>query len=147
MFNGIKPYSEALNGNKILILGNHDRGPYHTGYASWTVMDGIYVRDAEMSYKLLGYEHDDHLSAVVLDIDGKRYMFSHYPVYDENQFDRRNPKILPRMKALEEVYEILNCDFNVHGHTHSKSSTFKDSINVSVECLPGLKPIKIKNIL
>jgi len=42
--------------------------------------------------------------------------------------------------------ETFNCKLNIHGHTHSKNSSFKNSINVSVEHL-NLKPILLVDLL
>ena len=74
-------------------------------------------------------------------------MFSHYPVYDDNQYDRKNPKIAPRMETLENIYDLMDCDYNIHGHTHSNHSTFNKSINVSIEHLPDWKPVRLERIL
>ena len=145
-FQGVKQYTEMLNGNKILIIGNHDKTPKGQKYKDWTVVDGIYVRGPELSSKLLGYDYDEMLSAIVLDIDDTRYMFSHYAVWDDNKFDRENKRIAPRMDELDNLFEVLNCDYSVHGHTHSKLSSFPNSINVSLEHL-DFKPQKLSTII
>lgn len=144
-FKGVEPYSNRLNGEKVLIIGNHDKHPSNKSYESWTIIDGIYVH-GDMSAKLLGYDYDAWLSALLIDINDTRYMLSHYPVYDENQYDRKNPKIVPRMNTLEEIYEYFECDFSIHGHTHSKVSSYKNSINVCAEHL-DFTPKRLKAIL
>ena len=64
------------------------------------------------------------------DIDDNRVLFSHFPVFDNNSYDKKYQKIT---NILNRIFILTHCKINIHGHTHSKSSNFQDSINVSVE--------------
>ena len=151
-FKKVQEYTDSLKGDKILILGNHDDFPYREKYKDWEVVDGIYY-SGEFTHKILGsnkYEYnDDMLSAVVKDININgieyRFLFSHYPVFDNDQYDRKNPNIVPRMNRLEEVFNEYNCDFNVHGHTHSIQPDFNKCINASLEQIK-FKPIELAEL-
>jgi len=147
-FNGVAGYIEKLNGNIIFIMGNHDSAPRGDKWKNATVIRGVFINDGKYVSRLQDKKFTDDvlLSALIMDLDGKRYLFSHYALFNADDWDRKNKKIAPRIKYLEELYKHYKCDYNIHGHLHSENSTFENSINVSFEHL-GFKPQKIKNIL
>lgn len=118
--------AKKLKGNITLIIGNHDK-PKHIEYYNqlgWKIIEGI-VLDIDNSKELLKstqYKFSPEqmnnrlLSCIVTDINGQRVMFSHFPVFDDNPYDKKFSEIT---NILEEVYVTAECDMNIHGHTHS----------------------------
>jgi len=147
-FNGVADYIEKLNGNIIFIMGNHDSAPRGSKWEKATVIRGVFINDGRYVSRLQDKKFTDDvlLSALIMDLNGKRYLFSHYALFNIDDWDRKNKKIAPRIKYLEQLYNHYKCDYNVHGHLHSENSTFENSINVSFEHL-DFKPQKLKNIL
>jgi calcineurin-like phosphoesterase family protein len=76
----------------------------------------------------------------------KKCLFSHYPVYNDDEWDLKNKMIAPRIKLLETIFTTNECNLNVHGHIHSNDSAFRYSRNVSFEKI-GFRPIKLSTIL
>lgn len=142
-FKNIQHYIQQLSGNKILILGNHDRkGKEVYKSDSLTVIRGLII---DYNNYYLKYENSDPLlSGVIKLINNKEVLFSHYPVFSEREYE--SEKILERKKIFEDFYNDFCCDINIHGHLHSKTSSFADAINVSAE-QTGLKPVKIGDLL
>jgi len=140
---------EELNGRIILILGNHDGNSKNTKYNKATVVDGSYMflksyTDDTILCKIV--DEDEKNSSLIIEIGGKTVMFCHYALFNKNgEWDYKNPKIAPRIKYLESIYSMLDCDVNVHGHLHSSISTFDKSINCSLEHIE-FKPTKIKDL-
>lgn len=152
-FKNIQEVQHKLNGRKILILGNHDRKGNQTYSAFEFVIKGLWVQ--------AGITHDHYLHSAMTDeltsmliknINGKRVMFSHYPVCEtELRWAEGRPpsKISDRLLIAKDLYYDYGCQVNVHGHTHSKCMVDRDTRvfkNVSLENI-GMKPVKIKNII
>jgi calcineurin-like phosphoesterase family protein len=143
-----------LNGNKILLIGNHDRTNYLKKLdKSWKIIDKIEI-DLNNEFKneiLNKLNNNFKLSqkekrlqvCYITEINETRILFSHFPLYDNNQYDLKYQNIV---KSLEFLYESFNCQVNIHGHIHSHDSAFKNSINVSIEKL-DFNPVKLKNLL
>ena len=145
-FGAVAAFSQMLNGTKIIVLGNHDDKPYKQKWkdGGWLVVDGFFTELHNLVFKL---EYDDDMfSGFVKDFPSGRFLFSHYPVFDTDEWDRKNQMIAPRIEKLEELYTRFRCNKSIHGHIHSNKCAFKDSINVSFECL-GFKPKKLKDFL
>ena len=138
----IKIWAKRLNGNIILIKGNHDRGSY-AFYKELGIdlIEGVHL--------LLGGTYDlintpKHVNALITELASKRIMFSHFPVENYIEHDLYYK---PATEKLFEIFEKYNCDINIHGHVHSHSiqeSPF--CINASIE-VTDFKPARIKNIL
>lgn len=145
-FKEVANVSKRLNGNKTIILGNHDDKPFKQKWVDgrWAIVNGVYFKSPKML--TVSIHKDPMLSGLVMDILGERVLFSHYPLFEADDWDRNNKLIVPRIEYLEEIYKFYNCTKNIHGHTHSKKSIFKDSINVSFEQI-NFKPVKIKDLL
>lgn len=150
-FKGITNYLPRLNGNIILVLGNHDRKPQVDAYSSITVLDGCYINLNEVLTKVV--TSSDKLynlfSGLVIEVNDKRILFSHYPVFNSdkiNEYDHKNPNISPRISLLENIFSSNNCDLNIHGHIHSGNNAFKNSKNVSLENI-NFKPIRLGDLL
>lgn len=144
-FSAVAEFIKVLNGNIIVVLGNHDDKPTAQKWHGCDIFNGLYIEMGEDIYKLDG-EDDPMFSGFIKDFNGERYLFTHYPVFDNDEWDRKNKKIAPRVRRFEQIYEAQGCDWNIHGHTHSNDSSFEKSINVSFEQI-GFKPIKLGTLL
>ncbi len=154
--NNILSLSKSLQGEKILLVGNHDnfKDIEHLRNDGWKIIDTIVI-DLENSYEVelilkikkikstLSQKLQRLLCCYICDIEQKRVMFTHFPLFDDNEYDIN---FKPITDILEEIYLYLNCDYNIHGHTHSKKAKENCCINVSVENFE-LKPVKIKELL
>ncbi len=104
--NVFKAYMQRLNGRKMLILGNHDRG-----YGA--MVDAGFDLVMEESF---------------MKIAGKNCRLKHYPYIDaepkdcrkDDRFKDRRP---PRVKG-----EVL-----LHGHTHSHKKVFENMVHVGCD--------------
>jgi len=134
----------SLNGRKILLVGNHDRPKYYNKLDSnWTILDKVIIDIEDFSqndyialmnkinskHKLTQKEKRLQVCYVKI-ISGKKIFFSHFPLFNNNEFDNKYKNIV---YSLEDIYNILECEVNIHGHIHSHLSNFKDSINVCLE--------------
>lgn len=143
-FKGVADYIDQLNGNIILVLGNHDDKPTKAKFDGLDVVDGFYWSQGELINKV---QHPDPMfSGFIKEFNGKKYLFAHYPVFDTDDWDRKNKMIAPRIKVLETIYKANDCEGNVHGHTHSNESAFEDSFNVSFEHT-DFKPKRLGDII
>lgn len=142
-FKGIPNYIKALNGIKILILGNHDRKGHQT-YKDVNVVRGLLIDYGEYCVEL--HQDDGLFSGVIKYFDDKPVMLSHYSLFNDDEYDHQNELIPKRMKVLEDMYESFGCELNIHGHLHSKTSGFEDAKTVCLEHL-DFKPVKIGSIL
>jgi len=133
---------EKLKGRKILIMGNHDKrnniGVYQK-YFEAVIGEGSVIIFIKGKLQILKTNH--HLAnGFLTEIEGKRVMFTHYPVYPGEEYDT------PITQSLRNIFEKYNCDLNIHGHTHSTSVDNPKLFNASVENI-NFKPMKIKDIL
>lgn len=131
--------AKKLNGKITLIKGNHDKEKHIEFYKSigWKVIEDIKieVEDFDKSYlEYLKYKYDkktlSRTACLVKDINNKRILFSHYPVFNDNPHDEKYKKVT---ELLQEVFNICNCDINIHGHTHSYCVNDKRCINACLE--------------
>ena len=74
--------------------------------------------------------NDPLLACLVTDINNKRVIFSHFPVFDDNPYDKKYRKIT---KILEFIFNETKCKVNYHGHTHSKRAKEDFCLNVCLE--------------
>ena len=138
-----------MNGRKYLVMGNHDR----KGSQTYKMFEGVISGEILLDYSdsecndMLKYESEDLLlSGIVKQFGDEQYMFSHYPLFDNDEWDRKNKMIEPRIKKLERFYDSFGCSKNIHGHTHSNKSIFEDSVNVCLEHI-NFRPKKLKDLL
>ena len=137
-----KMWIKRLNGNIILIRGNHDSG----NYAFYSELGIDLIEGAHLllngTYNFINTPK--YVNAVITEIAGKRIMFSHLPV---KNYTVRDAHYEPTTNKLLEIFTEYDCEINIHGHVHSHS--VKESpfcVNASVEAI-GFKPVRIKDIL
>jgi len=151
-FESPKKSFEKIKGNIIIIIGNHDKKKINFFEENFKGVIKEPLLDIEDKEKILE-EFDNNfliegkrnglVCCLIKDICGKRVMFSHFPVYDENQYDK---KYIEVRKQLEWLYKKTKCNLNVYGHTHSKLSKFPNSVSVTVENT-NMRIKKIKEVI
>ena len=141
-------YAKKLNGNFTLIKGNHDKQVHLDFYKSigWRVIEDIQIKIPHSIHNQLK-RFDKNILAktacLIKDIDNKRILFSHYPIFNDNPYDE---KYKPITGILEFLFFSLNCNINIHGHTHSYKIDNKRCINACLE-VNDFKPLDMKGIL
>jgi len=141
-FSGVEKYMNKLNGKKILIYGNHDKGQLSTSYKA---VRGFYIEWNDTF--LINPSEDDKLhSGIIKSFQDKFIMFSHYPLNYNDKWDNQKEKIKNRIEKYNKLYEDFCCDFLIHGHVHSNEKEVERHFNVSCEVL-DFKPIQIKEII
>ena len=124
--------AEKLKGNITLLIGNHDKKEHIAFYKKlgWKIIDKIIldIPNAHLIQNKLKKEFskeelsDPLLACLVCDTNYKRVMFSHFPVFDDNPYDKKYRKIT---KILEFIFKETKSDINIHGHTHSTKAKEK----------------------
>ena len=149
--NGYK-LAKKLNGKITLIKGNHDKDRHIEFYKSlgWEIIEGVRIEANieeeiktyidSMKYR---YKKFEKISCLIKDINGKRVLFSHYPVFNDNPYDKKYRDIT---NALEEIFNLTNCDINIHGHTHSYIVGDNKCINACLE-VNDFKSMNVKETL
>lgn len=122
-----------LHGKITLIKGNHDGRkkmclPLENTHG-WSICNYLHIDESipmnKREKKLINTINTELSSemplicGIVFEIDNKRILLSHFPVFDDNVY---NTKYLNEKIWLEKVYEEFNCVLNIHGHTHSHGS-------------------------
>jgi len=146
-FKGINKYKERLEKtNTILLKGNHDKKiDKHYLYNGFSeVIEGINIFQHDMTFKTIE-SLPSFCNAYIKEFNGTKVFFSHFPLFHKDKHDMKKP-FYKGIEIMENLYEELKCDINIHGHTHEQNSIFKNSFNVSVENI-DFKPISIREIL
>ncbi|HHD72457.1 MAG TPA: hypothetical protein ENL02_00835 [Epsilonproteobacteria bacterium] len=151
-----RDYLKKLNGSKMLLPGNHDKGStaFHLSQGWIEVIDAVRLQldDPQERNALeqsivtsIAPNRLAHslVNCLITDIGGQRIMFSHFPVFDDNPHDA---KFEPVRLVLEEIFLMTGCALNVHGHIHSKSAKESFCINASIE-KTDFKPVRLKELL
>ena len=110
---------DQLNGNKILIRGNHDH------------------KSAKFYKEKLGFE-DVCEYMIMGDV-----LFYHYPLRINEYSSEKEIINITRTKKLAEENNIKHI---VHGHVHQRTTDLKNHYNVSVEAI-NYSPIEINQLL
>jgi calcineurin-like phosphoesterase family protein len=123
--NGYKTAKE-LKGDVTLLVGNHDKKEHINFYKKldWKIIDKITLDIPKPHIVMNTLENEftkeelnnPLLACLVCDTKDKRIMFSHFPIFDNNPYDKKYSKIT---KVLEYIFKETKCDINIHGHTHS----------------------------
>ena len=142
--NGYK-YAKKLNGKFTLIKGNHDKKLHIDFYKSigWRVIEDIQIEvkhnNIHNYLKIFNPNILAKTACLIQDIGSKRILFSHYPIFNNNPYDET---YRPITEILEFLFFSLNCEINIHGHTHSFKINDNRCINACLE-VNDFKPIKI----
>ena len=145
-FRNIEEYTKKLNGKKILLRGNHDMGSArHYTESGWKeVIEAVKMNVNNNMFEMVPHI-DKYWNGYLTEINGWAILFSHYPIYNSNEWDLKKYGQITTM--LESVYEGYGAQINIHGHCHSKNSVFENAINVSVEHCTSLSPMLIGDLL
>jgi calcineurin-like phosphoesterase family protein len=147
--------AQSLKGKKILLVGNHDKlsGVELLRENGWSIIDEVVIDISETKIEHLKQKIFTKIHSIekgqwlvccyVTDIEDKRVMFTHFPLFDDNPYDE---KYRPITRVLEFIYETLACDLNIHGHTHSKGAKEHFCVSACVE-LTDFKPVRLANLL
>ena len=145
--------AQKLNGDITLLIGNHDKRGHVKFYKKlgWKIIDKITldIPKAHIVVNSLKKEFSKEelseslLACLVCDLKDKRVMFSHFPVFDDNPYDKKYSKIT---KVLEYIFKETKCDINFHGHTHSKRAKESFCKSVCLE-LNDFKICELKSLL
>jgi len=140
--------AKKLNGKITLIKGNHDKQAHIDYYKSigWKIIENIEIEINDFAKDFVDYLKDKYdkktileTACLVKDINDKRILFSHYPVFNDNPYDEKYKNI---SELLKEIFSICNCDINIHGHTHSYCVNDTRCINACLE-VNDFVPMKI----
>lgn len=143
-------YVKKLNGNKMLVIGNNDVNKIDKlKKLSWKMENKIILKIPQkekirekIKKKYGKIQEKIYLNGIIMDIDGERILFSHFPVFNR----KINDRYTAIRDVLDDYFRFSDCSLNIHGHTHSKETNNKFCINLSVE-QTMLSPIKLKKIL
>jgi len=138
--------AEKLNGKITLIKGNHDKQKHIDFYKSigWDVIEDLRIEiDIDKNrFEYLKYKYNAKTIAktacLVKEIEGKKVLFSHYPVFNDNPYDEKFQNI---SDLLGEIFTLCGCNINIHGHTHSYKVSDKQCINACLE-VNDFKPLE-----
>ena len=144
-------YANRLNGKYTLIKGNHENKTRIEYYKSigWKIIEDIQIEvefNKEEFEKIKAKYKSSSVkraACLIKEINGKRILFSHYPIVNDNPDDNRFPNTI---KFLEELFNLCNCDLNIHGHTHSHIVKDKRCLNACLDANDYL-PLDLNEIL
>lgn len=145
-FKDIDQYTNRLNGKKIILRGNHDmkNGRTYTDGGWKEMIESVKLNLNGTMFEMVP-NTDRYWNAYLTEINGWKIMFSHYPIFNSNEWDLKKYGNITRM--LEKLYADYGAEINIHGHVHSLDSEFKQAINVSVERCTSLTPMRIGELL
>jgi len=144
-------YAKKLKGKYTLIKGNHENTTRINYYKAigWNVIEDIQIEieydknkleEIKSKYKKSTIKR---VACLVKEMEGKIILFSHYPIINDNPDDDRFQNT---SKFLEELFNLCNCDINIHGHTHSHIVKDKRCFNASLDA-NDLLPLDLDEIL
>jgi len=145
-FRGIEEWTQKLNGNKILLRGNHDLKSARTYLeAGWKdVIESVKIVVGDSVFEKTP-RTDRYWNGLFTAINGRTVLFSHYPIFNHNEWNMKKYGNITDM--LQTVYEDIGGEFNIAGHTHTKLSDFENAINVSIEHCTNLSPMRIGDLI
>lgn len=151
-------YLEAkkLKGNITLLIGNHDKFKHIDYYRSlgWKIIDTLKIELKDISeneryefnnllYRMANQNGHNLTAGLVAEYNGKRILFSHFPVFNDNPYD---DKYKVTTNILEELYLLFDCYMNIHGHTHSAGAKEKFCESACLE-MNDFKLVRLEQLL
>ncbi len=128
--------AKKLNGRVTLIKGNHDKERHLEFYRElgWDVIEEPRI-ELECGKRVLQkirrlYGEHPLFCGLVREVGGKRVLFSHFPVFDENPYDEKYSQV---RNMLEFVFIECGCEINIHGHIHSLKAKEPFCVNACLE--------------
>lgn len=143
-FKSATNYGNFISGNNILLPGNHDINAIDTYLANGfkNVLTGLNVIEKDIHFKAQDFD-SKLLNCLIVNIEGIKIMFSHFPVFDDNPYDKKFKEITNK---LEELFLDFDCNLNIHGHTHTLNAKESFCFNVSIEAT-DFKFLSLREIL
>ncbi len=137
-------YGNFISGNNILLPGNHDHFSEDTYLSNGfkNVLLGLNLIENNIHFKSPDFD-SRLLNCLIVSIEGVKIMFSHFPVFDDNPYDKKFHEITDK---LNELFLDFDCNLNIHGHTHSLNAKEKFCFNASIEA-NNFKLLSIGEIL
>ena len=139
-----------LNGDKYLLKGNHDSYYADEVYESLgfklideMILDEELQENSKLLELLAQFQTLEHSHILIFSFEGIRFLVSHFQMTNTTEYDRQFSE---QIRLLKAIFNEANCDYNLHGHTHSKMMDDERCINLSVENI-GFKPISLGEIL
>ena len=159
-FKRVAEFTTLLNvSNTVLILGNHDDKAESIKFNNFKdVVNGVWnykgYNGGPIIWKLSNQDLT-LVSALIYEIKSLnlKIMFSHYPLFYRDIEEMRNEEssklIISRQKYLEKIYELEECNINIHGHTHSKDTGNNHTrrINACLDYYDDFKPKTLRELL
>ena len=139
----IEKYTPRLNGRKLLIRGNHDVEDTCWYYDfGWTclVEYPLIILDGRMEWLSVPSQY---CGCIVADIAGRRILFSHFAIFEDDARDRR---FIVEKAFLRKLFSDYRCNINIHGHTHLREV---DDIRCHSACVEHLafSPVRLGDFL
>ena len=139
-----------LNGEKYLLKGNHDNAYADEVYESLgftlidtTILDEALKENRTLLALLAEFQQLEHSHLLIFSFEGVRFLASHFQMTNTTEYDR---KFRAQIRLLKAIFNEAECDFNLHGHTHSNLMDDERCINLSVEHI-DFKPISMGEIM
>jgi calcineurin-like phosphoesterase family protein len=150
-FSSPAPHIRRYNGQKILIVGNHDcRGDNAYENAGFDyVVRGIYFNYLNNIWELPS--DNKHQSMIIMNIKNTRCALTHYPIGFYEKYNSQNAhqsfSIQDTMNFSFDIAKSLDVRYVIHGHLHSKKATSYEFryINVCLEHT-DFKPVKLGDL-
>lgn len=143
-------FIKNLNGNKYLIRGNHDKfsNPEYNSFGFNIIYNSNLIEKEKNNIKINNIvkeirKNHSFFNFLLFELNDIRFLVSHFPIVDTMGYDN---KYKIQIDGLLEIFNLADCDVNLHGHTHAHKMNDSRCINLSVENT-NFEPIKMKEIL
>lgn len=136
-------FSRQLNGKKILLRGNHDNietAKYYDSGWQGLIEYPLVLLDGQMKWLNVPSKY---CACIITDVAGKRLMFSHFGIFDEDEDD---PRYLIEKAYLRDLFIQYQCDLNIHGHTHDRHISDERCVNACME-QTHFKPVRLNQFI
>lgn len=139
----VEKFTSQLNGIKFLIRGNHDvekTSWYYDFGWNWVIEFPVIMLGETIEWR---FAPSQFCGCIIKTIAEKRILFSHFAIFEDEARDRR---YLLEKAYLRDLYKEFDCDYNVHGHTHTRRIDDERCLCACVE-QTDLTPIQLNMFL